>query len=237
MSSEPASSAAHSSLAGIRACVFDAYGTLFDVASAAKACRDVLGDRVERLTALWRDKQLQYCWLRAAQGRHANFWTVTGDALDFSLETLGIEITGLRERLMHQYLSLDVFPEVPEVLAELHRAGMRVAILSNGTPQMLAALVRNAKLEHLLDAVLSIESVGVFKPDPKVYQLAIDELGIKASSLAFQSSNAWDVHAASTFGMPTIWCNRFGQCRERLPGAPDFEISSLAELPDLVIRS
>src|SRR2546428_4835328 len=137
-------------LTGIKACVFDAYGTLFDFAAAARACLDVLGEQTEALTVLWRDKQLQYTWLRAAQGRHADFWQVTGDALDFALETLGIDKPGLRERLMNLYLTLDAFPEVPDVLERLKRAGVRTAILSNGSPAMLDAAVKAAGLAALL---------------------------------------------------------------------------------------
>jgi 2-haloacid dehalogenase len=221
-------------LTGIKACVFDAYGTLFDFATAAQKCRDVLGDDIEKLTALWRDKQLQYTWLRAAQHRHADFWQVTGDALDYTLETLHIDKPGLRDRLMKLYLTLDPFPDVPDALKQLKAAELRTAVLSNGSPMMLDAAVKAAKLEPMLDAVLSVEEVGVFKPDPRVYQLAVDRLGISASAIAFQSSNAWDAYAASAFGMKVVWCNRYGQRPERLPGAPDREIRSLAELPALV---
>jgi 2-haloacid dehalogenase len=221
-------------LRGVQGCVFDAYGTLFDFAAAARNCRDVLGDDIDRLTALWREKQLQYTWLRAAQGRHADFWQVTGDALDFALETLGLTKPDLHDRLMSLYLTLDPFPEVSGVLARLKAAGMRTAILSNGSPAMLDAAVKAAKLETLLDVVLSVEEVGVYKPHPKVYQLAVDRLGIPASAISFQSSNAWDAYAASAFGMQVVWCNRYGQRRERLPGSPDREIQSLTELPALV---
>jgi 2-haloacid dehalogenase len=221
-------------LEGIRACVFDAYGTLFDYASAAARCRDVLGDKFERLASLWRDKQIQYTWLRTMQGRHADFWQVTGDGLDFSLETLGINDPALRERLMQLYLTLEVFPEVPDTLKRLKAAGFKTAILSNGTPGMLKTAVDNAKIGDLLDAVLSVEEVGVFKTHPKVYQLAVDRLGIPVSAISFQSSNAWDAYAASAFGMRVVWCNRYGQRRERLPGAPDYEVRSLAELLPLV---
>ncbi len=222
------------SLKGVKACVFDAYGTLFDFAAAARGCRDVLGDQIDKVTALWRDKQLQYTWLRATQGRHVDFWQVTGDALDFALETLGIGNPALRDRLMTLYLTLDSFPEVPNVLRQLKSAGLRTAILSNGSPKMLDAVVKGAKLDGLLDAVLSVEEVGVYKPHPKVYQLAVDRLGVPASAIAFQSSNAWDAYAASAFGMQVVWCNRYGQRRERLPGTPDREIKTLAELPALV---
>jgi 2-haloacid dehalogenase len=221
-------------LTGVKACVFDAYGTLFDFAAAAKGCRDVLGDTIDKLTALWREKQLQYTWLRALQDRHADFWQVTGDALDFALETLAIDKPGLRDRLMNLYLTLDTFPEVADVLKQLKNAGLRTAILSNGSPMMLDAAVKAARLDSLLDAVLSVEAVGVYKPHPKVYQLAVDRLGIPATAIAFQSSNAWDAYAASAFGMQAVWCNRYDQRPERLPGAPERTIKSLAELPALV---
>ena len=221
-------------LSGVKACVFDAYGTLFDFAAAARSCRDVLGEATDKLTSLWRDKQLQYTWLRAAQGRHADFWQVTGDALDFALETLSIAKPSLRERLMALYLTLEPFPEVPNALRQLKQAGLRTAILSNGSPKMLNAAVRGAHLEELLDAILSVEEVAVYKPHPKVYQLAVDRLGVPARAIAFQSSNAWDAYAASAFGMQVVWCNRYGQRAERLPGAPDREVKSLAELPALV---
>jgi len=221
-------------LTNIRACVFDAYGTLFDVAAAAARCRDVLGERAQPLAQLWRDKQLQYSWLRGLQGRHADFWQVTGDALDYALETLAIEDGALRERLMALYLALDAFPEVPAVLRRLKDAGMPTAILSNGSPPMLAAAVGAARLDGLFDAVLSVEDVGVFKPHPKVYQLAVDRLAVPASAIAFMSSNGWDAHAASAFGMRVVWCNRYGQRAERLPGAPDRMVRNLDELPALL---
>jgi 2-haloacid dehalogenase len=223
-------------LAGIRACVFDAYGTLFDFASAATRCADALGDKANVLTPLWRDKQLQYTWLRAAQNRHADFWQVTGDALDFALAMLGV-VDGqgaLRQRLMDCYLTLDAFPEVPATLRRLKAAGFTTAILSNGSPAMLAEAVRHAGIAETLDHVLSVEEVGVFKPAPAVYRLAVEKLGAPATMIAFQSSNAWDIHAASAFGLRTVWCNRSRQPRERLPGAPDREIATLAELPELL---
>jgi 2-haloacid dehalogenase len=222
------------SLSGIRACVFDAYGTLFDFAAAAKACRDVLGDDIDRLTAIWRDKQLQYTWLRTLQAQHADFWQVTGDALDFALETLGIDKPGLRDRLMTLYLTLDTFPEVTDTLTRLRRAGLRTAILSNGSPRMLEAAVKGNRLEHLLDLVLSVEEVGVYKTHPNVYRLAVERLDLPASAISFQSSNAWDAYAASAFGMRVVWCNRYGQRRERLPGNPDHEVRTLSELPALL---
>src|SRR5947207_4382044 len=181
---------AEADFAGIRACVFDAYGTLFDFASTAAGCRDVLGDEADRLTVLWRDKQLQYAWLRSLQGRHADFWQVTGDALDFALETLRLEKLGLRDRLMNLYLSLCTFPEVPDVLRRLKAIGMPMAILSNGSPAMLAPVAANAGIADLLDHVLSVEEAGVYKPHPKVYQLAVDRLGLAPEAMLFLSSIA-----------------------------------------------
>lgn len=221
-------------LTGVRACVFDAYGTLFDFASAAAGCRDMLGDKAERLTALWRDKQLQYTWLRALQDRHVDFWQVTSEALDFALETLDLKQVGLRERLMNLYLTLAAFPEVPEVLHRLRAAGLTTAILSNGSPSMLQAAVANAGISDLLDLVLSVEEVGVYKPHPRVYQLAVDRLSTVPDCILFLSSNAWDAYAASAFGLRVIWCNRYGQRSEHLPGRPDREVRTLAEVPALV---
>jgi 2-haloacid dehalogenase len=211
-------------LTGIKACVFDAYGTLFDFGSAARACRDELGEDADKLTALWREKQIAYTWLRAVQNLHADFWQVTGDALDFALESLALDKPGLRDRLMNLYLTLEPFPEAAAVLQRLKAAGMRMAILSNGSPAMLDPLVRAANFESLFDAVLSVEEAGVFKPHASVYQLAVDRLGVPAAAISFQSSNAWDAWAASAFGMRVVWCNRYGQRPERLPGKPDREI-------------
>lgn len=221
-------------LRGIGACVFDAYGTLFDVNSATSPCLGDLAGKGEPLNRIWREKQLQYTWLRAAQGKHADFWQVTGDALDFSFDVLGISNSGLRRRLMDAYLTLSAYPDVSPVLDRLKTAGFRLAILSNGTPKMLASAVSSAGLAGKFDAVLSVEEVGVFKPNPRVYRLAVDRLAIAPGSIAFVSSNGWDVYAASAFGMRAVWCNRTGQKPERLPGNPDLVLPSLAELPDAV---
>jgi len=221
-------------LQGVRACIFDAYGTLFDFASAAARCPDIPADRRAALTTLWRDKQLQYSWLRTLENRYVDFWQVTGDALDFALESLDLARPALRERLMDLYLGLEPFPEVPGVLDALRKAGFKTAILSNGSPAMLEALVSRSRLKPLFDVVLSVDAVGAFKTHPKVYQYALDTLALPAHAIAFQSSNAWDAHGASNFGMRVVWCNRYGQRRERLPGKPDFEIRTLAELPALL---
>ncbi len=219
----------------IRVCVFDAYGTLFDVHSAVGKHRARLGEAADRVSAVWRTKQLEYTWLRSLMGCYVDFWQVTGDALDYAMEAAGVANPRLREDLMQAYLSLDCYPEVPGVLTRLKEAGMGTAILSNGSPMMLRAAVESAQLGALLDEVLSVDELRVFKTHPSVYQLAVDRLGAQPRQVSFQSSNAWDAHAASAFGFRVAWCNRFGQSRERLPGDPDAEIRSLDELPALVL--
>jgi len=223
-----------SDLKRVKACVFDAYGTLFDFASAAAACTAAPADRRAALAALWRDKQLQYSWLRSLQGRYVDFWNVTSDALDYALDSLGLADTALRDQLMALYRRLSAFPEVPATLRALRGAGYATAILSNGSPAMLADAVAAAGLDGLFDGVLSVDALRVFKTDPRVYQYALDRLGFAANEVAFLSSNGWDAYAASDFGLSVVWCNRYRQPRERLPGAPDFEIHSLAELPPLL---
>lgn len=159
---------------------------------------------------------------------------MTGDALDFALATLKIERPGLRHRLMNLYLQLGTYPEVPTMLDELKRRGMKLAILSNGTPSMLAAVVHNAGLGSVFDAVLSVEEVGVYKPHPAVYGLAAQHLGVAPERICFLSSNGWDAYSAKAFGFQVIWCNRFGQAPERIPATPDAEISDLSALPAML---
>lgn len=221
-------------ISDIDACVFDAYGTLFDFNSAASAARDELGDDWPKLSELWRQKQLQYTWLRGLAGHYADFWQVTGDALDFAIAALQIDRPGLRDRLMKLYLQLNAYPEVSETLRSLKAQGMRLAILSNGSPSMLAAVVQNAGLADVFDAVLSVDEVGVFKPHPAVYGLAPKRLALPPERICFLSSNAWDAYSAKAFGFHVLWCNRFGQVAERIPATPDAEITSLAALPEIV---
>ena len=218
---------------GIRACVFDAYGTLFDVHAAVSALRPRLGERADALSQLWRAKQLEYTWLRSLMGRHADFWQVTGDALDYALARTGVE-AALRAPLMQAYLSLQAYPEVADVLRRLRAAGQRLAILSNGAPAMLAAAVDNAGIGALLDAVLSVEEVGVYKPDPRVYRLALERLAIPAEQIAFLSSNAWDVHGAAAFRLRPVWINRLAAPAERLPGTAEHQLRDLTGLPGLI---
>jgi 2-haloacid dehalogenase len=221
-------------LHGIKGCVFDAYGTLFDFNSAVSRCRDVLGDQAETLSRIWREKQLQYTWLRSLMGRHEDFWKVTGDALDFAMTSIGVRDAALRDRLMSLYRVLDAFPEVPATLEELKSGGFKTAILSNGSPGMLQSAVEGTGIGHWLDTVLSVETVGIYKPHPSVYKIAVDALSLDAGAICFVSANAWDAHGASAFGLKVVWCNRYGQGREILPGGADVEVSTLAEIPAVV---
>jgi len=220
---------------GIQACVFDAYGTLFDVHSAVGKHRQRLGNIADQVSSVWRTKQLEYTWLRSLMRRHADFWQVTQDALDFAFDMYTVKDLELKKDLIEAYLQLDCYPEVPESLSELKSRGFKIAILSNGTPKMLEAAVRNSRLETMIPEIFSVEKAGVFKPDPRVYQIAVDELNVKPEEIAFQSSNAWDASGASAFGFKVAWINRFGQSPERLPGKPDVEIQSLSELPALLV--
>ena len=225
---------AHPRFGDIGACVFDAYGTLFDYNTAASRHGAALDDKAAPLAELWRLKQLQYTWLRSLMGRYAGFWQVTGDALDYAMAALDIEDEELRAGLMDAYRTLDAYPEVPETLATLRAHGLKCAILSNGEPGMLDSAVAAAGIADSLDAVLSVDEVGIYKPHPSVYQLAVDRLGVPAAGVSFQSSNAWDANGAAAFGFRVAWCNRFGQGPERVPEAPDAEIATLAALPALL---
>ena len=224
----------NSAIGGIKACVFDAYGTLFDVHSAVGKHRHRLGDLADQVSMLWRTKQLEYTWLRSLMGHHADFWQVTQEALDFAFDMHDINDPDLHKTLMQAYLKLDCYPEVPEALSILKSRGFRLAILSNGTPSMLAAAVNNSAIGNLIEKNFSVEEVGIFKPDPRVYRIAVDGLGVKSEEIVFQSSNAWDASGASAFGFKVAWVNRFGQSEERLPGRPDVEIQTLLELPDFL---
>jgi 2-haloacid dehalogenase len=221
-------------LEGVRAVVLDAYGTLFDVASAAARARDALGDRWEALAETWRAKQLQYTWLRSLMGKHADFWHVTGEALDFALAAHGLGGAELRARLMASYERLGAYPDARPALEALRARGLRLAVLSNGSPRMLAAAAESAGLAPLLEHVISVEEVRVYKPSPAVYRLAPDRLGLWPAEIAFVSANGWDAAGAKAFGFSVAWCNRTGAPAERLPDAPDVELRSLAELPAVV---
>lgn len=194
--------------------VFDAYGTLFDVHSAVARLAGRIGADAGRLSALWRAKQLEYSWVRSLMRRHTDFWRLTEDALDFAMAAVPGTDPALRGPLLDAYRTLDAYPEVPAVLAALRGRGALCAILSNGSPEMLADAVGSAGLAELLDAVLSIEDAGIFKPDPSVYGLVLHRFGVRAGEVSFQSSNAWDIAGATAFGFSPVWINRTGQPRE-----------------------
>lgn len=225
----------------IRACVFDAYGTLFDVAAAARRAatepgNEALAEAWPRLAEFWRQKQLSYTWLRTIMGAHADFWQVTQDGLDWALAALGLDDPRLRDRLLALYLELDAYPEVPAMLRALKDDGMKTAILSNGAPDMLASAVASAGIGLHLDAVLSVEEVGVFKPDARVYGLVEAHLGVPPSEVLFVSSNGWDAAGAAHFGFRSAWVNRAGEPPDRLPGRPERILRDLSDIP-LLARS
>jgi 2-haloacid dehalogenase len=217
--------------ARFRAVVFDAYGTLFDVNSATAKETAALGDKAEPVSALWRQKQLEYTWLRSLMGQHADFWQVTRDGLDFALATHGVADKALAERLMQLYLRLDAYPDVGPLLARLKAAGLAAAILTNGSPMMIDAAVGAAGLQ--LDLLLSVESAGIFKPHPSVYRLATDRLG-PAADICFVSTNSGDARGAAVFGMQVVWLDRWGRMADRLPGEFVATIKTLDELPALL---
>ncbi len=213
-----------------KAFVFDAYGTLFDVHSVIHAGRAFTSDP-EALSNLWRQKQLEYTWLRSLMGRYEDFWSVTEQALRFALHRLDVAASEAQvAALMDAYLSLACFPEVEAALARL--AGTPLAILSNGSPRMLEAAVRSSGLAGALGHVLSVDAVKVYKPSPRVYELGPRALGIPAADILFVSSNAWDVAGAKAFGYRTCWCNRTGAVMERLGGSPDLEVRRLDQIPE-----
>jgi 2-haloacid dehalogenase len=223
----------------ISTCVFDAYGTLFDVAAAARqAAAEPGGEKLAQiwpqLAEDWRAKQLQYSWLRAVTGEHTEFWRVTQDGLDWALELRGLsDDAALRERLLSLYWQLQAYPEVPEMLRALKAAGMNTAILSNGSPDMLQGAVQSASLADVLDDVLSVESVGVFKPAPQVYDMVLQRFGVAKHHVLFVSSNGWDAAAAASYGFVTAWVNRVGLPVDRLPGQPNFVLQDLSAIPTL----
>ena len=224
----------------VRACIFDAYGTLFDIAAPARRVAALpVGAPIapiwEAFAESWRRKQLEYTWLRAITGRHADFRTVTEDALGWSFEAHGIAPEpALRDALMALYEAPDAFPEVAGMLDALAAAGVATAILSNGTPAMLGSAVAAAGIGARLGAILSVEAVGVFKPAPEVYRLGTAAFGLPAGQIAFVSANGWDAAGAADFGFRTIWVSRRGAPAERLPGRPAAVIGDLAGLPTIL---
>ncbi|WP_299676697.1 haloacid dehalogenase type II [uncultured Roseobacter sp.] len=223
----------------ITTCVFDAYGTLFDVAAAARQAatepdfRQLQGTW-SALAEHWRLKQLQYTWLRAVTDDHCDFWQVTQDGLDWALEKTGLDgDPALRERLLALYWQLQSYPEVPEMLRALKEGGLSTAILSNGSPDMLEGAVSSAGIEALLDDTLSVESVGVFKPDARVYDLVAKRFGCNTDEILFVSSNGWDAACAARYGFATVWVNRGADPVDRLPGQPANVLPDLTGIPGL----
>lgn len=223
----------------IKAVIFDAYGTLFDVSSAARRLaeepgRSSFAERWQQVARDWRLKQLQYSWLRAVTGDHTDFWSVTGDGLDWALEAAGLaDDTDLRESLLALYWELESYPEVPEMLSDLRNAGLITGILSNGSPDMLDGAVESAGIGELLDAVLSVEAVGVFKPARAVYDLVGEEFGTKPDQVLFVSSNGWDAAAATGYGFQTAWVNRASEPVDRLPWTPGYILADLTGIARL----
>jgi 2-haloacid dehalogenase len=215
-------------------CVFDAYGTLFDLASATRRHLDALGDRAAPLADLWRAKQLEYTWLRSLMDdAWVPFEQVVADALDHAMEALALDQPATRDALLAAFRQLETYPEVPGVLTKLRGAGIRTAVLSNGSRGMLDAAVESAGLAPLLDAVLSVDDVGVFKPHPAVYRLAMEHFALapeRAGEVSFLSSNSWDAVGAAHFGFTVVWCNRGGAAPERLNAEPALEVRTLAGL-------
>ena len=218
----------------IHACVFDAYGTLFDFNAPLEARRARIGPAADRLSALWRQKQIDYTWLRSLMGKYADFWQVTGEALDYAMAACEVEDPTLRAELMALYLSLDAFPDARACLETIKGRRLRTAVLSNGTQTMLTAAVNANALTPLLNRVFSVEACGVFKPHPSVYQFAADALDTQPAHVCFVSGNGWDVAGAAAFGFRSVWINRAGAPLEKLPFHPVAEIRGLDELADLL---
>jgi 2-haloacid dehalogenase len=222
-------------LAGIRACVFDAYGTLFDVHGPMRRLAAEIGPEAEHISRLWRQKQLEYTWLRSLMGVHADFWHVTGEALDYALAQHAVDEPGLKDEIMALYLKLDPYPEVVEALEAVKAKSRLTAILSNGSPSMLESAVRHAGLERLFNLVLSVEDVGIYKPSRRVYRHALQKLQIHdAPAVCFVSANTWDAQGAAQFGFQSVRVDRFGLQDDRIPGKPAAYIKDLSELPALV---
>ena len=216
----------------IKAIIFDAYGTLFDVNSAAEKCKDKIGDKWEAFANYWRTTQLEYTWLRSLMKRHKDFWKITEDSLDKSMSVFKID-NSMRDELLNLYKVLSPFEEVPKVLKSLKEKNFKLAILSNGTPSLLNELVRSNNLNNLFDDIFSIEEVGVFKPDFKVYDMPVKKYKIEKNEIAFLSANTWDVSGGGNYGYNSIWVNRNNNIFDKLDYAPQNEIKNLNDLLDI----
>jgi len=213
----------------IKAIIFDAYGTLFDVNSAAEKCKDKIGDKWEGFANYWRTTQLEYTWLRSLMKRHKDFWQITEDSLDKSMKAYKID-PSMKEELLDLYKILSTFKEVPEVLKTLKEKNLKLAILSNGTPTLLNQLVNSNKLDNIFDNIFSIEEVRIYKPDSKVYDMPTKKYQIQKNEVAFLSANTWDVSGAGNYGYNSIWVNRNNNIFDNLDYEPKLEIKNLQDL-------
>ena len=217
----------------VKAIIFDAYGTLFDVNSAAEKCKDKIGDKWESFANFWRTTQLEYTWLRSLMKRHKDFWQITEDSLDKSMKAFSID-PSMKNELMNLYKVLSPFKEVPETLKKLKGKNFKLAILSNGTPSLLDELVKSNNLDKLFDDIFSIEEVGIYKPDSRVYDLPIKKYKIKNSEVMFLSANTWDVSGGGNYGYQSIWVNRNNNIFDNLDFSPSNQIKDLTELVNLI---
>ncbi len=217
----------------IKAIIFDAYGTLFDVNSAAEKCKDKIGDKWEGFANFWRTTQLEYTWLRSLMKRHKDFWQITEDSLDKSMKTYKID-PKMKNELLNLYKSLSPYEEVYEVLIKLKEKNFKLAILSNGTPSLLNELVKSNNLENVFDDLFSIEQVGIYKPDSKVYDMPINKYQIEKNEVYFLSSNTWDVSGGGNYGYNSIWVNRNNNIFDKLDYSPKHQIKQLGELLDIL---
>ena len=217
----------------VKAIIFDAYGTLFDVNSAAEKCKDKIGDKWEGFANFWRTTQLEYTWLRSLMDRHKDFWQVTEDSLDKSIKVFNID-PSMRNELLYLYKILSPYKEVPETLKTLKEKKFKLAILSNGTPSLLDELVKSNHLDNLFDDIFSIEQVGVYKPSSRVYDMPIKKYNINKSEVAFLSANTWDVSGGGNYGYQSIWVNRNNNIFDNLDFKPKYQITDLNKLIQLV---
>ena len=217
----------------VKSVVFDAYGTLFDVNSAAEKCKDKIGDKWEGFANFWRTTQLEYTWLRSLMKRHKDFWSVTEDSLDKSMKVFNID-NAMKTELLNLYKTLLLYPEVKEVLNSLKKKNYKLSILSNGTPALLNELVKSNDLENIFDDLFSIEEVGIYKPDSKVYDMPIKKYQIKSEEVAFLSANTWDVSGGGNYGYNSIWVNRNKAIFDSLDYKPKNEVSNLTQLLDII---
>ena len=217
----------------IKAIIFDAYGTLFDVNSAAEKCKERLGDKWEGFANYWRTTQLEYTWLRSLMRRHKDFWQITEDSLDKSMNFYNID-SSMRSELLNLYKVLSPFKDVKDALKKLKKSNYKLAILSNGTPDLLNELVTSNELKDIFDDIFSVEEVGIFKPDSKVYDLPINKYNIEKNEVLFLSANTWDVSGAGNYGYNTVWVNRNNNIFDKLDFEPNKQISNLLELLDLI---